>query len=460
MVQRILFALIVFVFSQNVFAVQTVIKGTAEKAEGYTIRLKSFTDYISYSDTIIAESNLDENGKFEFVFDIENPHLLSIKLGFQKSSIYVEPGKTYELKVHYDPEREQVSYLANYTLFFEFVDLPQGDLNDLISDFNKVMDRFLIKNYERLYKNKQTYLIDSLHYQAMRLNFSGNLYFNELVMFRLADMRLSINSRDAETTFFKYFGNKPVRYKHYEYMLFFNTFFHDYVKTRTLVIHPGKLRELINNEENPVALSTALKKDILLLDDRLRELVILRDLYYCFYDFDFKGLKVMQHLNYLKDHSSYPEHRQIARNIIRRIKALQPGSPMPGFALQNVDGRLKSNKDYIGKHLLINFWEVDCNDCFQNIDSLEYLQQRYVGKLSVIAVSGKKYTAELKKLIQDKNYSMEFMQALPDNQIYDDLKIRSLPAAILLDEKGNILLYPAILPGRGYKRTFEAVFKH
>ncbi len=446
-------------FAFDLFSANTQFSGVVENASGYTIRLKSFTDYISYQDTILAEAKLDEQGVFNFQLAIDYPRIVTLKLGFQTASLYVEPGKKYNLKILYNPENEQISYLANYPLLFEFIDLPKSDLNSLISEFNILSDKFLVRNFDRIYRHKQTHLLDSLDFEAYSINRGGTVYFDELVKYRLADILLSVKKKDIETVFFTVFGNKPIRYNHYEYMDFFNAFFHKYIQTKTNVLRPDELRSLVNDQDNLDGLSSALKRDLLLMDNQIRELVILRDLYYFFYDFDFRPVKVLQHLRNLSKNSVYPEHRKIAKNLIKRITVLQPGSPIPDFNLTDLAGLQKTNKDYKGKYLLMNFWELDCSDCFENIDSLEYLQKKYADRLNVISVSSHKYISDLKRIIGENNFSMSFLLALPDNRVYDDLKVRTLPAAILVNDKGEIVLYPAILPGRGFQNTFKSVFK-
>ena len=451
--------LVFFILSMDGYSGTTRLSGVVENANGYTIRLKAFTDAISLQDTIIAQATLDEQGIFDFQIEVEYPRTVVLKLGFQTNSFYIEPDKEYNLKVYYDPEKEQVSYLAKHRLLFDFVDLPKDDLNSLIEKFNMLLDEFLIKNFYKVYKYGQVHLLDSLRYDMFGVNREKSRYFGDLMEFRLADIQLAAKGNDDEMIFFEFLGNKPIRYNHHEYMVFFNTFFNEYIKTKTNVLRFGELRSLINEQENPDALSKALKKDLILMDDRIRELVILRDLYFFFYDFDFRTTKVIQHITYLSENSAYPEHRNIARNLIKRITSLQPRSPIPDFTFTDLEGNQKSKKDYLGKYLLLNFWELDCNDCFKNIDSLEYLQKAYADKLNVISVSGYKYVSDLKRIIGDKEFSMEFLLASPDNLVYDKLKIRSLPAAVLIDDKGKIVLYPAILPGRGFRNTFKSVFK-
>lgn len=453
-----LFALLILTF--EISASNTIIKGVVENAEGYVFRLKSYSDNISFQDTILAESLLDESGTFEFQIETEYPQLIVLKLGFQIASFYIEPGKDYHLKVIYDPESEQVSYLANHKLLFEFIDLPKDDLNSLVDDFNRISDRFLIKNFEKIYKRKQFQMLDSLRYETFSIRRKGGDYFGDLIEFRIADILLSAKKEITQDIFFKYFGNKAIRYEHYEYMVFFNTFFDKYLRTKTRVLKPGELRSLVNDQDDLIVLSKALKRDLLLMDDRLRELVILRELYNFFYDFEFQPVKVLGHIRNLAQNSTYPEHRLIAKNLIKRITSLQPGSKLPEFNFMDLKGFKKTNADYKGKYLLLNFWELDCSDCFNNIDSLEYIQKTYADKLQVISVSSHKYVNDLKRIIGEQNFTMNFLLASPDNRVYDDLKIRSLPAVILVDDEGKIVLFPAILPARGFRNTFKSVFKH
>lgn len=448
-----------FIVFSNIFAANTRVRGVVENAEGLTIRLKSFRDNITFQDTILAESLLGEDKTFEFQLDIKEARKVVLKLGFQFASFYIEPDKDYQLKVVYDSEREQISYLANHQLLFEFIALPKDDLNSLVDDFNKISDRFLIKNFEKIYKRKQLHMLDSLRFETFGIRRKGSKYFGDLVEFRIADILLSAKGEINQDLFFRFFGNKPIRYHNHEYMVFFKTFFHKYIQSKTLALHPRELRTLINDSDNLEPLSNALKRDLMMMDNQLRELVILSELYYFFYNFEYKPSKVLAHIKNLSTTSVYPEHRIIAKNLIEKITSLQPGSPIPDFCFSDFDGLEKINSDFTGKYLLINFWELDCSDCFKNIDSLEYLQKTYANQLNVISISGHKYIEDLKRIIGERNFSMSFLLASPDNLIYDDLKIRSLPAAILVNDKGEIILYPAILTKRGYRNTFKSVFK-
>lgn len=455
----LVFLFIFLLNTVNAFSGITKIYGIVENAEGYTIRLKSYTDYISFNDTILAEAYLDKTGSFYFDLNIEYPLRVILKLGFQISTFYIEPNQTYKLKIHYIKENENILFTTRYPLVFEFIDLPKNDLNFLIENFNSFMDQFLIKNFDRIYKKKQLNLIDSLEVKIRDLISPNNQYFNDFIEYRLADIISSAKKQDDKMLFLQYFKNKPLQYNHYEYMFFFNTFFHNYIKTKILTSFSDDLFTMISDQKKFDSLLDVLKKDDILVDERLRELVVLKNLYDFFYDSDFNSKKIIQHIENITKNSNYAEHKQIGKNLVDKIVALQPGSPLPDFAFQDLEDKKLNKTDFEKKYTLLNFWELDCSDCFINIDSLEYLQKTYSDKLNVVCVSSYKFVSKLKTIIDKQNYSMFFLLASPDNKAYDDLKIKSLPTSILIDERGNIVLYPAILPQIGFQNTFKPIFE-
>ena len=450
------FALVCFFVDAD--ASKTRIYGKVKNADGLTLRLKTFLDYVTFRDTILKEAFLKDSAEFDFQIEVNEPKIISLKCGFQKVSFYVEPDKEYHLDIHYDPDNEQVSYLADQRLLFEFIDLPKNDLNEKIGKFNGLTDRFLIKHYDRIYKRREYHLFDTLRNQALQLNINADDYFFDVIEFRIADLKLAAKSISSHDCYTEYFAFRPIQYKNYEYMVFFYTYFYKYLLEKCKLLPLEKLKDLASQNTIKYLLDH-LKKDVFFQDGRLRELVVLLNLNGMFFNYEFKPTKILGYIKELKRNAMYPEHKIIAGNFIKRITDLQPGSKMPDFNLLNLNGDKVCLADYKGKYLLINFGALDCDDCFKDLDSLNYLQKRYNSKMHVVNVSGLKKTEELKTFIKDKNYDLQFLTALPDNRIYENLNIRSLPATILIDDKGNIKLYPAILRKKGYKGTFELVFK-
>lgn len=63
------------------------------------------------------------------------------------------------------------------------------------------------------------------------------------------------------------------------------------------------------------------------------------------------------------------------------------GSPIPSFDLPDVDGRMISNKEYLGTPLMINFWATWCAPCKLEMPLLQKTAKRYEKSLTVFAVN-------------------------------------------------------------------------
>ncbi len=463
----------IFVFLLLIFSIHTLagkanvhVFGKIDHAEGFTLKLKKSVDYVSSNKTIQSVL-IDTTGNFDFKFEIEGPQIITLKCGFQVASFYVEPDKEYQLHIQYDPKNEHISYLADQRLFFDFVDIEKNDLNERISKFNALIDKFVVLNYDRIYKRSEltesakiriTTILDSLYRKANVFNTTNDQYFFDFIHYKIAELKLSTKCLSYNDCLMEMYINREIQYDNYDFMLFFYAFFNEYLYNHCEEIEKERLRELARSS-GLKALDNELKTLPYFQDDRFRELVLLVNLYGMFYNIDFRPTKILSYIREIKEYSKYPEHRVIAGNFIKRIRMLEPGSKLRDFSVDRLNGEQLNFSDFKGKYLLVNIWEVDCKDCYSVVDSLENIQNIYADKIKVIHVSNTRHKAKLQEYLNKNNFKSEFVTTLPDNDLYEYLRVRSLPASILLDEKGDIKLFPAVLREWGYKKTFGLIFK-
>ena len=118
-----------------------------------------------------------------------------------------------------------------------------------------------------------------------------------------------------------------------------------------------------------------------------------------------------------------------------------PGEPAPDFALATIEGDSIRLSDYRGKVVLLDFWATWCGPCRMEMPYVKSAFERYHKRgLEVIGVSLDNTPTEVRAYA--KMSGMPWPQILQGRGTMTPLKrdygIRSIPAAFLIDQKGNI----------------------
>ncbi|PKP33787.1 MAG: hypothetical protein CVU00_09700, partial [Bacteroidetes bacterium HGW-Bacteroidetes-17] len=201
---------------------ETKIYGKVDNAVGYVIKLKTYSDFFSMKMKEVDECMVHQDGTFELKTTLQSTQIFILVIGFQKNEIYLEPNKTYKVFIKYNKSREQITFVNNPYLEYQFVDLPKDDLNNQISEFNFRADQFLVDNFDRIYKNKERKLIIDFGTEIKQLFNNPNGYLKVYIDFRLASLELNSGLINRESAYKTYMQNQPFYLQHDEYMRFFN----------------------------------------------------------------------------------------------------------------------------------------------------------------------------------------------------------------------------------------------
>ena len=126
----------------------TVLKGKVEGFENKVIKVGVHEDYITFREQWLAQTTITD-GSFKLELPVKNIQQLIIKIDDKRTSLFVEDGAVYNLKLSYDETANQGR------IFDKFLDLnfsyPQvGETNQLIKKFNKAYQDFFADNYQRM----------------------------------------------------------------------------------------------------------------------------------------------------------------------------------------------------------------------------------------------------------------------------------------------------------------------
>lgn len=100
-----------------------------------------------------------------------------------------------------------------------------------------------------------------------------------------------------------------------------------------------------------------------------------------------------------------------------------------------VEKWISKQPDAKGKFVLIDFWATWCGPCRTYIPVLNEIQKKYADQLVVIGVSDE--TAEVVEAFN--NPKINYFEAIdPQKRIHNELQVKGIPHAILIDPKGIV----------------------
>ncbi|HXC89625.1 MAG TPA: TlpA disulfide reductase family protein [Stellaceae bacterium] len=117
-----------------------------------------------------------------------------------------------------------------------------------------------------------------------------------------------------------------------------------------------------------------------------------------------------------------------------------PPHPAPRIAFADAAGKTVSLDDFKGKLVIVNLWATWCAPCRKEMPSLEQLQTRLGGKITILAISedmggGKAVAPFIAKL----GLKAVKIYLDPKNAAAQAFKVDGLPTSFLIDPRGRVL---------------------
>lgn len=132
---------------------------------------------------------------------------------------------------------------------------------------------------------------------------------------------------------------------------------------------------------------------------------------------------------------------ELAEKISKASK-VAIGQIAPDFSAPDVDGKMVSLKESLGKVTIIDFWAAWCKPCRQENPNVVAIYNKYKDQgLSIIGVSLDKDAESWKKAILDDQLPWQQVSNLKHWQepIAKEYQVESIPATFILDASGKIV---------------------
>jgi thiol-disulfide isomerase/thioredoxin len=442
------------------FAQSVKITGMAPGAEGKKIEVITSADLLTGLEKTLAETIIDSAASFTLLVNTDKIIYVFLNIDFHRGELFLEPGRLYNLSIaplDYNEIQEINPFEQAQSLEITFQGSKPDDLNTLIEAFNTEYNKFVLDNFNYLYRNKDKARLDTFRVKMIR-KFPDvkKAYFLDYVKYKLGSLEQVANVMGKSMMTQKYFSSSPILYDNVEYMDFFKEFFSKYITTTSRPLKFINYQELLSGPASYPALMKALESDTLLRKPQLRELVLLRNLMEMYDDPLYTQENIQKVLISIAKDSKFVDNKLIAEDIMTYLTRLRCGSLAPGFTLQDRNHRNVSLSDFKGRPVLVGFWTTYCQSCLSEMESLKPLYDKYHDRMSFVSISAdKEFLKMILFLNLKKDFTWTFLHLGNDIELLRDYDVRSFPLFILIDSQGKIIKYPADLPDGGLESSLE-----
>lgn len=439
------------------------IKATTPLPAGEKVRLIITDDYISNKVITIGETKITAKQDFELKANINQIHLAQLAIRTSKAEFYIVPEWTYPLHIEMDTVLFDLFDPGAFGGFLQIENekIDTNDLNIKLNYFTAFFEALLQEfSFKLLYfKDIDTYdTIMAILNKRFPIEYEPDNYYRSYIYYTIAQLDKLIFSKYPEQLYEKYLNNEYILYNNPAYMQFFKDFYSDYLYSSPR-ISKAMLHEYINISANYPALFNEVGRDRYLVNERLRELVLIYNLWQYFGHEEFSRKNIAKLLEYIAENTHFPEHKKIANNILELIDDYRFGKTIPAVVLKNEKEKNLKINEYKGKWIYLHFYSNYCEECIREMLIIKELHNKFKDEITFISISLDLKYDEFKKFRTE--YNMFDWNFAHFNDQYDWLiamNIYTLPENILLNPEGKIALRNAPDPNQDLSIFLERLF--
>jgi hypothetical protein len=476
---RIFALLFAFALSLGLAAEPVSVQVDAPTYAGEHIRLFAYSDLFTLSPMLLAEADLDAQGRAVLNAEVAGTSKVLLRVGAVGADFYLRAGN-YHVSIPPPPVGEALPMGGTTRVDLEFIDLPALDVNALVGDLNERLDAFVAEQLAtdnnagmaevaKVRAGKVTPAADSSRAPvqiftgpqwnpARTDTFAQKLqkfydsvndpWFQNDVDYGLAGLYLGPRNDDRKL-FDRCLKSKPVLYDVPEYVRFFSGFYEGYMMRFGYAKAPDQFMAFVRNARTD-SLKAMLARNDFMRDPQVNELVLITGLYTEHGNKQFDPRGVLAVLQDVQAHSAFRENRKIAANMVADLTAMQPGQPLPLLQLRALDGTAADVSALPPGPVCIFITTPRCTYCEQELAALGQQVKEYGDYVQFIGIMAQGDQTDMPAWLKEHPAATGITWYIPTrtDEFLEQLRLVSVPAVYLL--KDNVLsASPGPLPSQG-----------
>jgi len=425
-----------------------------------SISIFDVEEYITETENIIAETLIDEKGRFKIIFACSEIKKVVIRHNNNYSWMYVQPNGKYFIEIPKDGQITQ--FQSNNEIEILFYNLDSTDINYKILGFEAWLDNYLadisvLKNYQ---SGEYTRKISDLKKEVNTIYLEDtSVFFRNYLRYSMAinvDDLNFIGAPSKEDKFSLYIKGKPIMTYNDRYIEYFKSFYQDYFYSLPKDLQFELMSNILShNLENCI---NTIKKDVFGFNRECAELIFLLIIQKGDLKQELTVDNSILFLQNIAKNSEFPNNQKIAMNILKKLaQTITIGNKFPVLELEE-NKIIEIQK---GKIVYIHCFDPKNQNCLIEISALLKLQEKYGKYITIISIypkpkNGFSSLEEQKiNLIKWKKYEIE----TTNEKIWQTLNISTFPYYFLLDKDLVLTAAPALAPTpNGSYETIEKTF--
>ncbi len=422
------------------------------------LSLYYISNFITGEKTVVAQSDVDSIGNYNFEFDSDEIRTYYVDLGAQIARIVITPGQNLVLDLpDYVPMR-QSEYLNPY---FEknTVLLYDNNLKGINYDVMHIEQvwnsqlKDIINNSTPSHSAKKA--INTLQQIDLENN---NLYTQNYLKYSQAVFYKLEHPEYLQGVKRQYLRNTEPELQNPQFTnLFISEYNNPFINTDATFYPPVK-EAIINNH-----LSTDFIKDIATLlkidNTKMAELVAIKGFYDAALYVPNYEQKITLLMQQLEEKIQHQDLKELCCSTRKKLEKLMVGNPAPYYELYTLNGK-KVPTVLKRKNVLLAFINTNIFECRKQLYLLEKVKDTYKKNIEIVVVATYQDKEELERFLNRNSFKNIYFTLWENNQnLIEDYEIKTLPSYFLIDKDGNIVYAPLSSPEENLFEELQETLK-
>jgi thiol-disulfide isomerase/thioredoxin len=463
-------------------AAETVrISGSAPGYEGRKLAVILPVDEFSGFRQLMVSTDIRDDASFQIEFELKEIRRVYIHIQRIEASLYAVPGSSYTC-VFPQVAKSDFKRFDRSEVDLQLVDLPQDDLNALIRRYNADYTRFIAEHFydfaAQEYRGSTQYM-STLQERRLKVDLFAKKNAKDTLQNAVAPVFERWVKHFCDSMESVYSGSNPSEffqvYREFsEAELFLLKgmnrvqFYNRYIRSRALPLNnpafvscfklyyqnllTGRKSELqariikaINADRSLQILTDVFLSDSTLQSSRIRRLACVNGLKDVYYNKSFDRSAIEMMLRQPSDND--PELDSIAAHSYAQLTRCKGGTAFPELVLTDEAQERWSVSQLAGVPVYLYFFATWSPNSLKELQLLERWKEKFQGRIEFIGVSMDDDYSDFRKYLEEHpKQTLDFVYGNADPFIQEKLKLKAVPHAFLIDERGFIAVEIAPSP--------------